>query len=515
MAFADLRDFIRCLEQAGELVRIQTPVSADLEITEISDRVMKAGGPALLFENVDGKGIPVLVNAYGSDRRMCLALGAESLDAVAGRLDALLEPESPRTLLDKIRMLPKLADLSKIFPKSVRKGPCQEVVETEGFSLDRFPVLKCWPGDGGPFVTLPLVFTRDPRTGKPNCGMYRLQVYDGRTTGMHWQTHKHGAAHYRDGQGEEMEVAVAIGADPAVTFAATLPLPEGMDEMMAAGFLRNAPVEMVRCRTVDLEVPASAEIVLEGTVRRGETRTEGPFGDHTGFYSLPGEYPVFRVRCVTHRRDPIYHATVVGRPPMEDAWMGRAIERIFLSPMRKAFPEIVDVHLPFEGVFHNLMLVSIRKAYPGHARKVMHGLWGLGQAMFTKCIVVVDADVDVQNPSETVWTVLNHIDPQRDLEFVTGPVDSLDHASRLPDFGSKVGVDATRKWPAEGFHRPWPDAVRMSADIRRLVDAKWARYGLGPLTGRPAAQPVRVDQQGDLPAAHGDGPLVGELPEQP
>lgn len=480
MPHEDLRAFIRCLEKHGELVRVKTPVNPELEITEIADRVVKARGPALLFEKVEGSACPLLINAFGSERRMCLALGVDSLEEVAGRLEAILETEPPRSLLDKVRMLPRLANLSRIFPRTVKRGACQEVVREEGFSLDEFPVLKCWPGDGGRFITLPLVFTRDPAKGKPNCGMYRLQVFDGRTTGMHWQTHKHGAAHYRGfgRAGARMSVAVAIGADPVVTFAATLPLPDGIDEMAAAGFLRNAPVEMVRCRTIDLKVPASAEIVLEGYVVSGETRTEGPFGDHTGFYSLEGEYPVFHVQCVTHRRDPVYHATVVGRPPMEDCWMGKAIERIFLPLMRKQLPEIVDIHLPFEGVFHNLMLVSIRKAFPGHARKVMHAIWGLGQAMFTKCIVVVDEGVDVQDLPATVWNVMNHIDPQRDVEFALGPVDSLDHASRLPDFGSKMGVDATRKWPSEGFARPWPEPVVMSPEIRRLVTEKWSAYGI-------------------------------------
>ncbi len=478
MAYRDLQEFIAALERAGQLRRVRESVSPLLEITEIADRVVKAGGPALLFESVQGSEFPVLINAFGTLERVCLALDAPDLDAVAARVQELLEFKSPASLADKIRMLPKLADLASFFPKTVRNGPCQEMVLAEGFSLADLPVLQCWPDDGGRFITLPLVFSRDPVTGKRNCGMYRMQLHDAMTTGMHWQIHKGGAQHYRTclRDGRRLEVAVAIGADPVVTFAATLPLPEDFDEMIFAGFLRGGPVEMVPCRTVDLEVPATAEIVLEGYVQPGELRREGPFGDHTGFYSLADDYPVFHVQCVTRKRQPVYHTTIVGRPPMEDCWMGKAIERILLPVIRKQFPEIVDIHLPFEGVFHNLIIVAIRKAYPGHARKVMHGIWGLGQAMFSKCILVVDDTVNIQDLSETAWAALNHIDPQRDTEFVLGPVDSLDHASRLPDFGSKMGVDATRKWPGEGFARAWPEPVRMSPEIRALVDGKWERY---------------------------------------
>ena len=477
MAYKDLREFIAALEKRGQLRRIAEPVSPILEITEIADRAVKGSGPALLFENVEGSRFPLLINAFASPERMNLALGVDRIEEVAERVQELLEFKSPVSLAEKIRMLPRLADLAGFFPKTVKSAPCQEVVLEQDFSLLDLPVLQCWPDDGGRFITLPLVFTRDPETGKRNCGMYRMQVYDERTTGMHWQVHKQGARSYRKGYrpGEPMEVAVAVGADPMVTFAATLPLPDDFDEMIFAGFLRGGPVEMVPCRTVGLEVPASAEFVLEGTVTCGEARREGPFGDHTGFYSLADDYPVFRVRCLTRRREPVYHTTIVGRPPMEDCYMGRAIERILLPVMRKQFPEIVDVHMPFEGVFHNLMLISIRKAYPGHARKVMHGIWGLGQAMFSKVIVVVDDDVNIQDPAETAWIALNHIDPQRDFEFVQGPVDSLDHAARLPNYGSKVGIDATRKWPEEGFTRPWPDRIAMSEEIRVRVDAKWPR----------------------------------------
>ncbi len=490
MAYEDLRAFIDTLEKAGELKRISVEVDPILEISEITDRVSKQGGPALLFENVKGSSLPVLINAFGSPRRTALALGVESAEEVAARIHALLHTEPPEGLLDKIRMVPRLLEMGAFFPKTVRQGPASEVVKKSGFSLLDLPVLQCWPGDAGRYITFPLVFSRDPGSGKRNCGMYRLQVFDERTTGMHWQTHKQGADHFRragkaapEGKSAgtptgKMEVAVAIGTDPAITFSAICPLPPDLDEMLFAGFLRNKPVEMMRCQTVDLEVPARAEIILEGTVDLAEHRTEGPFGDHTGFYSLPDEYPVFHVHCMTHRSNPIYSTTLVGKPPMEDCHMGQAIERIFLPLMRMQLPEIVDVHMPFEGVFHNLMFISIRKSYPGHARKIMNAIWSLGQAMFTKCIVVVDEDVDVQNPAEVVWKALNNIDPERDIQFTLGPVDSLDHASRLANYGSKMGVDATRKWPSEGFTRPWPDELRMDPCIRALVDSKWDQLGL-------------------------------------
>jgi 4-hydroxy-3-polyprenylbenzoate decarboxylase len=373
--------------------------------------------------------------------------------------------------------------MGAFFPKGVSSGPVKEVIRKDDFSLAEFPVLHCWPQDGGRYITLPMVFSKNPETGKRNCGMYRMQVYDERTTGMHWQTHKQGAEHYRrlaaqGGSDTKMPVAVAIGADPATMYSAILPLPPDLDEMMISGFLRGKPVEMVKCETCDLEVPANAEIVLEGYVELGELRREGPFGDHTGFYSLEDDYPVFHITCVTHRKDPIYATTIVGPPPMEDFYMGKAIERIFLPLMRMQLPEIRDICMPAEGVFHNLILVSIRKSYPLHARKVMHAIWGLGQAMFSKVIVVVDEDVDVQNVREAAWKALNNIDPERDIQFVLGPVDSLDHASRMVNYGSKMGVDATRKWKEEGFTRPWPDVIRMPDDVRTRVDALWKKAGL-------------------------------------
>lgn len=481
MAYTDLREFIAALERNGELKRVAVEVDPILEITEFADRAVKGGGPALLFERPTGYRVPVLINAFAGTRKMEIALEVESVEAVARRISEYLEMRMPEGLIGKLKMLPKLAEMGSFFPKVVSKGPCQEIVRTGEFSLFDYPVLKCWPGDGGRFVTLPLVFSRNPDSGKRNCGMYRMQLYDGRTAGMHWQTHKQGAEHYRRmaHQGaRRMDVAVAIGADPATMFSAILPLPPDLDEMMIAGFLRGAPVELVKCQTSDLEVPAQAEIVLEGYVELGELRTEGPFGDHTGFYSLEDQYPVFHVECITQRRDPIYAATIVGPPPMEDFYMGKAIERIFLPLMRLQLPEVRDIAMPAEGVFHNLILVSMRKSYPGHARKVMSAIWGLGQAVFSKCIVVMDEDVDVQNTREVAWKALNNIDPERDIQFVLGPVDSLDHSSRLANYGSKMGVDATRKWPGEGFTRPWPDVIRMTPEVKRRVDDLWRAAGL-------------------------------------
>jgi 4-hydroxy-3-polyprenylbenzoate decarboxylase len=481
MAYRDLREFIRALEQHHELRRIPFEVDPVLEIAEFADRAVKRGGPALLFEKPKGSSIPVLINGFASARKMELALEVTSAEEVAGRIAELLEMRMPEGWMGKLKMLPKLADLGSVFPRIVSKGPCQEVVRTEGFSLHDYPVLQCWPGDAGRFITLPLVFSKNPDTGKRNCGMYRMQIFDERTAGMHWQTHKQGAEHYRRMQHHgqtRMNVAVAIGADPATMYAAILPLPPDLDEMMIAGFLRQSPVEMVKCQTSDLEVPANAEIVLEGYVELGELRTEGPFGDHTGFYSLADEYPVFHVTCITQRKDPIYATTIVGPPPMEDYYMGKAIERIFLPLMRLQLPEVRDIAMPAEGIFHNLILVSIRKSYPGHARKVMHAIWGLGQAMFSKVIVVVDENVDVQNTREVAWKALNNIDPERDIQFVMGPIDSLDHSSRLPNYGSKMGVDATRKWPGEGFTRPWPGVIEMSAEVKLRVDELWKKAGL-------------------------------------
>ncbi len=530
MAYDDLRDWIQALDRAGELKRVRMEADPILEITEIADRVSKSrvidkdrqgalGGKALLFENLKGyPGSQLLINQFGSARRMRLALEVDALDEIAERIRGFMDVKSPQGFLDKVKMLPMLAEMGKFFPKTVASGPCKEVIKRDNFSLLDFPILQCWPKDGGRFITLPCVITRDPKTGKRNVGMYRMQIYDERTTGMHWQRQKVAAEHYRDhlrnaaiatdhvgtaapgrpavrsaasavdimarssggailAAGDRpsgrMEVAVAIGTEPALTFSAIVPAPPDVEEFIIAGFLRQKPVELVKCETVDLEVPAHAEIVLEGYVNLDELRTEGPFGDHTGFYSLEDEYPVFHVTCVTHRKNPIYATTVVGKPPQEDAWMGKAVERIFLPLMKLTIPELVDINLPVEGVFHNLMIVSIRKSYPGQARKVMNAIWSLGQAMFTKCIIVVDEDVDVQDVADVTLKVLNNIDPERDIQFTLGPVDSLDHAARLANYGSKMGIDATRKWSTEGFERPWPDEIVMDAKTRALVDGKW------------------------------------------
>lgn len=483
MAYADLASFVRRLEEEGELVRVKAEVSAELEITEITDRVSKQGGPALLFERVRGYDIPVLTNAFGSPRRMAMALGVREVEDIARELQEYLD--LPALFArgggfgDKLKVLGKLAAVKEFFPKVVSSGPCQEVV-MEKPSLSKFPILKCWPGDAGRFITLPLVFTKNPVTGQRNVGMYRLQVYDETTTGMHWHIHKDGAENYRQAEalGRRLEVAVAIGGDPVTTYAATAPLPRGIDEMLFAGFIRKSPVEMVRCRTVDLEVPAGADIVLEGYVDPSERRIEGPFGDHTGYYSLADEYPVFHITCITHRKNPIYPATIVGRPPMEDCFIAKATERIFLPLLRLQLPEIVDMNLPIEGVFHNCAIVSIKKSYPGHAMKVMHALWGLGQAMYTKFIIVVDHDVNVHDLSEVAWKVFNHVDPERDIHIVKGPIEVLDHASPLPRFGSKAGIDATRKWASEGFTREWPEEIKMSPEIVDLVTRRWKEYGL-------------------------------------
>ena len=483
-AYEDLRDFIRQLEKEGELKRIQVEVDPILEIAEITNRVSKQMGPALLFEHVKGSEYPLLINAFGSHHRMNLALGVTSLEQVSGRIEELLEIQAPKGILDKVKILPKLADLASFLPKTVRSAVCQEVVKTEHFSLLDFPVIQCWPQDAGRFITMPLVFSKNPETGKRNCGMYRMQIFDETSTAMHWQTHKHGAQHYREARrrnpqpGRKLEVAAVIGADPAVVFSAIAPLPDDLDEMMFAGFLRHKPVGMVRCKTVNLEVVANAEIVLEGYVNLDELRLEGPFGDHTGYYSLADHYPVFHVTCITHRKNPIYETIIVGKPPQEDCYMGHAVERIFLPLIRKQHPEIIDMHMPFEGIFHNLMLVSIRKRYPGHARKIMSAIWGLGQAMLCKCIVVLDEGTNLSDYGEVLWKALNHIDPERDIQFTLGPVDSLDHASRLPNFGSKMGIDATRKWPEEGFQREWPDEIVMSEDVKHRVDALWSKLGL-------------------------------------
>ncbi len=480
--FNDLNEFIGALAQEKELARIADRVSPDLEIAAVADRVSKSpgGGPALLFERPAGFDVPVAVNLFGSMKRMCMALGVSSLDELAAQIDDLSTPKIPAGVLDAVKMLPKMSRLRDLIPKTVSSAPCQEVVNRKG-SLDDFPILKCWPGDGGRYITLPLVFTKDPETGARNIGTYRMQVYDGRTTGMHWQRHKGGAQHYRVAErlGKRMPVAVALGPDPALAYSATAPMPEGLDELMLAGFLRRKRVEMVKCISIDLEVPANAQIVIEGYVDPGERRREGPFGDHTGFYSHPDDYPVFHVTCITHRRRPVYLTTVVGIPPMEDYYLGKASERIFLPLIRKTLPEIVDMAFPAAGIFHNIVLVSIDKRYPGHARKIMNAFWGLGQLMFSKTIVVVDKDVDVQNEAEVAWIVGTHYDPERDIQFTRGPVDDLEDASDRPALGSKMGIDATRKWASEGFTRTWPARIATTPEAQAKAERIWDRIAKG------------------------------------
>ena len=490
MGYADLREFVRRLEKEGELKRVKAEVDPVLEIVEVVQRAQaqpgakgNPGGMALLFERPKGSRYPLLINAFGSERRMELAFEVDKLDDVAARIRGFMDMQTPQGLFDKLKMLPKLAELGSFFPKSVKDGPCKEIVRKgSDVNLLDFPILKCWPQDGGRFITFPLVFTKNPESGKRNVGMYRMQIYDARTTGMHWQTQKHGAEHFRRARAQNPEgripVSVAIGSDPATTLGGILPIPPDLDEMMFSGFLKREPAEMVKCETNELEVPANAEMVLEGYVNLNEMRTEGPFGDHTGYYSLEGEFPVFHVECVTQRKDAIYLTTVVGRPPQEDFYMGYAIERVFLPLMKMTHPEIVDVSMPAEGIVHNLMIVSIRKSFPGHARKVMNAIWSLGQAMFTKVLVVVDHDVNVHDYREVVWKALCAIDPERDVQFMLGPMDTLDHAARLQDFGSKMGVDATRKWASEGFARPWPDEILMDEKTKARVDELWKNLGI-------------------------------------
>jgi len=480
MPYNSLSNFVQVLENAGELRRISYPVKAELEIAEIADRVMKAGGPALLFENVSGKNIPLLINAFGSIKRMAMALGVNDIEEVAKKIAKLVQIQPPKTFKEKIQLAGELIKLAGLPPKIVKDGACREVIQHDP-DLTILPVLTCWPGDAGPFITLPMVFSKDPVKGTRNVGLYRLQVFDARTTGMHWHLHKVGARHFQHRKGSvgKMELAVCLGGDPAMIYAATAPLPDQIDEILFAGFIRNKGMELIKGVTVDVEVPANSDIVIEGYVDPSEPlRREGPFGDHTGFYSLADDYPVFHVTCITHRKDPIYPTTIVGRPPMEDVYLGKATERLFLPLIRVTLPEIVDMNLPIHGVFHNLAIVSIKKEYPAHARKVMHALWGLGQMMFTKILIVVDHDVNIHDLSEVTWIVGNHIDPKRDTVFLDGPVDVLDHAAPRLGFGSKVGIDATRKWRGEGFDREWPEPIIMDEKTKRYIDTIWHKLGI-------------------------------------
>ena len=482
MAYSSLRDFVKTLENAGELKRIKAKVSPNLEITEITDRVSKTEGPALLFENVEGSEMPLLINAFGSHQRMAMALGVETLGEVADEIEGMIKLGPPESLLDKIKILGVLAKLTNFPPKTVKRGACQEVVLTDHeVSLAALPIIKCWPLDADKYITLPQVFTHSLKTGQRNVGTYRLQRLDDRTLAMHWQIHHDGAAHYREYHeaGERMPVAVAIGGDPVMSYIGTAPLPTGIDELLFAGFLRKSNVPMVQCKTIDMAVPADADIVLEGYIEPDETCVEGPFGDHTGFYSLADKYPVFHLTAITHRKNAIYQTIIVGKPPMEDCYMGKATERIFLPLIKTQLPEVVDMNLPLFGVFHNFCLISIDKRYPFHAKKIMHSIWGLGQLMFSKTVIVVDKHVDVQNVEEVFFYVGSNVDAKRDVTIVEGPVDVLDHAAPLIGAGSKMGVDATKKWREEGYQREWPQEIEMSTETKDLVTSRWKVYGLG------------------------------------
>jgi 4-hydroxy-3-polyprenylbenzoate decarboxylase len=472
----DLRSWIDQLRREGELVEIDAEVDPYLEVTEIADRTVKSRGPALLFRNPKGSDHALLINQFGTERRMCLAFGEPTLDAVARKLEDVLEMQPPQGLVEKVKGLGKLKRLADSMPKVVSTAVSQEVAVDP--DLDRLPIQHCWPGDPAPFITLPAVITKDPRTGVRNVGMYRMQKIDSRTTFMHWQIHKDGAADWR-GMGDRLDVAVALGCDPVTTYAASAPLPKHIDEFMLAGFLRGEAVELVKAKTVDLEVPANAEIVLEGYVQKGELGTEGPFGDHTGYYSPAEPFPVFHLTGMTMRRGAVYPSIVVGPPPAEDAWLGKATERIFLPAVRMTVPEIVDYDLPVAGAFHNCVIVAIRKAFPGHAKKVMHAMWGLGMLSLSKSVIVVDEFVDVHDYEQVFFHVCANVDPKRDVLLSEGPLDQLDHSASMYCYGGKLGIDATHKWTNEGA-RDWPDRIEMAREVRDLVDRRWKEYGIEP-----------------------------------
>jgi 4-hydroxy-3-polyprenylbenzoate decarboxylase len=475
---SDLREWIALLEREGELRRVRVEVDPELEITEIVDRTVKGEGPALLFERVKGSRLPLLINQFGTERRMCLAFGVDRLDQVGEKLEAVLEMQPPQGLVDKVRSLGRLKSIADSMPKEVGKGRCQEIVLTgDDVDLDQLPIQRCWPLDPAPFVTLPAVITRDRVTGVRNVGMYRMQKIDRRSTFMHWQIHKDGRADLLAAPDGRIPVAVAIGLDPVTAYSASAPLPKHIGELMVAGFLKGSAVELVRCKTVDLEVPANAELVLEGWVDASDTGLEGPFGDHTGYYTPAEEFPIFRISALTMRRDAIYPSIVVGPPPAEDQWLAKATERIFLPAIRMSVPEIVDYDLPTAGAFHNCVIVSIRKRFPGHARKVMHAVWGLGLLSLSKSVVVVDEHVDVHDYGQVFFQVCANVDPARDVVLTEGPIDQLDHATTLQAYGGKIGFDATAKGPDEGA-RPWPPEIAMSPEIRALVDRRWEEYGI-------------------------------------
>jgi len=474
----DLREWLALLEREGELARVTAEVDPNLEVTEIVDRTVKAGGPALLFENPRGSAHPLLINQFGTERRMCLALGVDRLDDAGAKLADVLEMQPPAGLVDKLRGLKQLKSIADSLPNTVRKGACQEIVlRGDEVDLGALPIQTCWPLDAAPFITLPAVITRDPVTGQRNLGMYRMQVLGPRSTAMHWQLHKDGRADFSGAEGR-MEVAVALGLDPVTAYSASAPLPKHIDELMFAGFLRGEAVDVVKGVTVDLDVPAAAEIVLEGYVEQGDLTEEGPFGDHTGFYTAAEPFPVFHVTAMTMRRDAIYPSIVVGKPPQEDAWLGKATERIFLPAIRASVPEIVDYDLPVAGAFHNCAIVSIRKSYPAQARKVMHAIWGLGLLSLTKTVIVVDEHVDPHDYAQVAFYAGANVDPARDVVLTDGPADHLDHATARQFVGGKLGIDATAKLPEEGA-REWPAEIEMSDEVRELVDRRWIEYGLG------------------------------------
>jgi 4-hydroxy-3-polyprenylbenzoate decarboxylase len=482
LIFNGFAKFLEALESRRDLVRVQFPVDPYLEITEIADRVMKRGGPALLFEKVKGSSFPLAINCFGSQERIKLALGINRLEGIGEDLFTLVKSiPTASSLGEKVKLLLKFSHIRNVFPKIISgKAPCQEVIMDKP-TLDHLPILTCWPQDGGPFITLPIVITKDPETGLRNCGMYRLQKFSSTTTGMHWQLHKDGRRIFNKYQtmGKKIEVAVALGGDPVLTYAATAPLPPEVDEMLFAGYIKQKPVELVKGITIDLEVPAEADFIIEGYVDPTEKfKPEGPFGDHTGFYTPAEDFPVFHVTCITHRKNPVYPTTIVGIPPMEDAYLGWATERIFVPFLKMMYPEIVDLHLPVEGGFHNLAVVSIKKTYPGQGTKVMQSLWGVGQMMLTKCLIVVEDDIDIHDLKQLTWYVLSNIDPKRDLVFWQGPLDQLDHASNFPAYGGKIGIDATKKWKEEGYARQWPEMITMTPEVKKRINEIWDSLGI-------------------------------------
>ena len=480
MPLKNTKEFIKKLESEGELKRISIEVDPVLEVTEIADRISKTHGPALLFENIKGSPFPLIINAFGSFRRMEMALGCDSFDDIGRRIESLIKIKPPGSFTEKIKMLLDLKALSGVTPKKVKRAPCQQqIYDLEGPLLNMLPILTCWPKDGGPFITLPIVITKDPDTGIQNMGMYRMHKYDHATTGMHWQYNKDGNRHFDKykSRGKRMEVAVALGGAPLVTYAATAPLPPDVDELLLAGFIGSKSIKITRAKTIDIFVPAESDFVIEGYVDPNEDRIEGPFGDHTGFYSPADRYPVFHVNCITCRNDAVYPTTIVGKPPMEDCYMAKATERIFLPAIKMIIPEVVDMELPMEGVFHNCALIAIDKKFPGQAKKVINALWGLGQMASTKYIAVFDKDIDLKDSRTVVWKLLNNVDPKRDLLVSEGPLDALDHSAPYPNFGGKMGIDATRKTREEGMGREWPDEIKMSEEIIEQVNSRWKEYG--------------------------------------